>query len=385
MTHRARRDDAAGDVLFFCRWSDDAMPLAVHVAEPEIPDELQDEFAPRQPQEYRAAAERALGTWERELEGLVRFHLVDAREAARLVVWLLGQRAPFGRPDAQVLGATPEARRCRVRGEDPDADRLRVDFAVRSVTLYVADTFGLLPPDLVEWTALHEIGHALGMLGHSPIPADLMRAPASDRALASDEHRIAVPSLSAQDVNSFVSLYRLPNGTIYGRVAPDGVAPRASARPGPPQLSLGPYVDARLGFELRTPKGWLRVPTARGVVAVDGVTWEPSPTFQIVVQRYPTIEAYLERYGPYYRQRGSISERRWGEVDGHRALEVSIRDFAGRFVEDVTLVEVGDGRLFVVTAECPADALEDYRPWFRAALDSLEIVEFGGRRAREAP
>jgi hypothetical protein len=224
--------------------------------------------------------------------------------------------------------------------------------------------------------ALHEIGHALGMRGHSPVPGDLMYAVARDRTVGLESHRVGVPGLSPQDVNSFVSLYELPNGAIFAHASGSGATERLAARPGPPRLAMGPYVDPRLGFEFRPPKGWMRVPTAQGVVVVDGVTWEPSPSLQVVVHRYPTIESFLERYGAYYRTRGRMSRPEPLRVAGRRALRLAIEDDAGLAFEEVTLIETGDGRILVVTGECPPELAADYQPWFRAALETLEIIEF---------
>jgi hypothetical protein len=62
-------------------------------------------------------------------------------------------------------------------------------------------------------------------------------------------------------------------------------------------------------------------------------------------------------------------------VNGRRALQVEIDLFDAPRLEQVTLVEVGDGRLLVVIADCPRESIEAYRPWFQAALVSLEITE----------
>jgi hypothetical protein len=64
-------------------------------------------------------------------------------------------------------------------------------------------------------------------------------------------------------------------------------------------------------------------------------------------------------------------------VAGRRALRVEIADLEGLAWEEVTLIEAGDGRIFMVTGECPPELAGDYRPWFRAALATLEI--FGSR------
>jgi predicted Zn-dependent protease len=365
MVHRVPGDDAAGDLLFFCRWPGEAMPLSVRVIPAEIPQPLQDEFAPKAPARYVEAVQSALATWEGELEGLVRFRLVEAE--ADLTVRLVAERAPVPAPDLQVLGSTPVSRACRVRGTDPDAERLEVSFEGLQLRLFLADEFGLLEPDQVEWIALHEIGHGLGMRGHSPIPADLMYEVARDRITVHG-------GLSAEDVNSFVSLYQIPNGTVFGRVAADEIDPPPSG-PGLPELAMAPYVDSRLGFEFHPPAGWMRVSTAQGMVAVDGVTWDYTASFQVVVHRYPTIESYLERYSLYYLNRGHLSRPAPLVVNGRRALQAEIEVFEAPRIEQITLIEVGDGRVIVIIADCPSKTIDAYRPWFSAALASLEITE----------
>jgi hypothetical protein len=93
------------------------------------------------------------------------------------------------------------------------------------------------------------------------------------------------------------------------------------------------------------------------------------------VQRYATVEEFLERYGAYYSRRGAIGEPTEQRVDGRRAVqtEIVLRD-APR-IELVTLIEVGDGRILVVTADGPRDSWEAYRPWFDAVLATLRILD----------
>jgi hypothetical protein len=161
---------------------------------------------------------------------------------------------------------------------------------VPEIRIYVADDHGLLPVDQVERNVLHEIGHALGMRGHSPIPADLMYEVARDRR---------VDRLSVEDVNSFRALYRLPNGTIYARLPRGGDLPRAAAQApaGPPQLAPQPYEDKRLGFAVQPGLGWRLVPTPRGVVAVDGVAWTTRRRSRCGAQLSDDRE-YLARHAP---------------------------------------------------------------------------------------
>ena len=368
MVHRKPGEDASGDLLLFCRWPEEAMPLPVYIEEADIPEGLQNEFDPVDPARFTQAVARALASWEAELEGLVSFRRVDAPGEALLKLRILATEAPTPEPEVRVLGATEALlRACEPHGWDPDSERLEVSFTVPEALLYAADEFGLLTEAQIEAIALHEIGHALGMLGHSPIPTDLMY-----RVLG---ERTAAGGLSEADVNSFVSLYRLPNGTHYGHVAPGG--PPSPPIAGPPtggvELSFAPHVDARQGFELRTPAGWMRAATPRGVFAANGPIWDHDASFEIFVWPYATIEAYLERFGP---QLFAGTWRRYSApvvVAGHRALEVAAEDPSGQLALGFHFVELGDGRVMVLLAISPVEVEKRWRPWFQAVLASLEI------------
>jgi hypothetical protein len=369
MVHRIPGEGGRGDALVFCRWSRDDMPLSVYIGTPDISDELQDEFDPKDPAAYVEAVEAALGMWESELEGLVRFRLVATPGEAQLALTLFAGEGPESDPEHKVLGKAPVAGACSTREPVSGAPQLDVRFSVPEANLYIADEFGLIGEDQVQWIALHEIGHALGMRRHSPIPADLMYEVV--------RNRILVAGLSAEDVNSFVSIYELENGTVFAYLAPgeDRAAETAKIPPpsGPPELALAPYVDSRRGFQIHPPAGWMRFETSRGMVAVDGVTWDYSASFQVIVELYPTIEAYLERFAGYYLAKGRALEWEFTEVNGFRALEASIESEDGLAVERYLFLEVGDDRLIVVVMDCAVEDASAYGPWFEATLASLEI------------
>jgi len=371
MAHRIPGDGPDGDALVFCRPAAKDMPLAVYIAPPVIPDALQDEFSPKDPSAYVAAVESALAMWERDLEGYVRFRRVTRAVDATLTLRLLGERGPEPDSGFRVLGTTPIAGACEAAGPVSGAISLDVRFRVPEVRLYIADEFGLLVDEQVEWIALHEIGHALGMRRHSPIPGDLMYEVVRNRVL--------VGGLSQEDINSFVSLYALPNGTVFAHVPTDDDAiesPAVDAAPvGEPQLAMAPFVDARHGFEVHPPAGWMRLETARGMVAVDGLTWDYSASFQVIVERYDTIEDYLGRFGPYYRTRGRILGWEFTDVKGYRTLEASLVTHDEISAEQLLFLEVGDGRLVVIVMECGVENAMAYWPWFHAAVGSLQVWE----------
>lgn len=378
MVHRLPLEGPGGDAMIFCRWAPDRFPLAIFIEPPEIPPPLQDEFHPKPPEHYVTAVRSALETWERNLEGLVRFRYVDSAHQADVHVRLIGEVGPAPESRMRVLGATPLGGACRVRrGEagsylgafDPDAERLVAEFEVSSFRVFVADETGLLEPDQVERLALHEVGHLLGMSHHSPVPGDLMFEVARDRPLGD--------ALSNEDVNSFVSLYRMQSGTIFVRTGQAGSAERTPAPSGPagavPVLSAAPHVDTRFGYEIRLPTAWTRIETSHGVIAVNGVAWDYDASFQVIVRRYPTIDSYLARFAGAYLAGGELVEQERLDRGGHPGLRWVVRDRVPGVTEELRFLESGDGRLAVVIAECANEAYPEYRPWFDATAEALEL------------
>jgi len=354
--------------LVFCRWPERRFPLSVFIDPPAISEELLLSQAPgatRGPAGYVAAVDRALRLWEQGLEGLASFERVGRRGAADIVVRLRAGEPPGDDPYIQVLGTTPLGGACRYRGGDPRSGRVSVDFKVPTLDIYVADQHGLLLADQVERIALHEIGHALGMRTHSPIPADLMYRVVRDR-LPRDE-------LGTEDVNSFLSLYQLPNGTVYRQL---GQEPAVAATPGPPEgpprLELAPHVDSRLGYEIQLPHDWTRLATTYGVVAVDGLTWDYDASFQLNVRAYDTVREYLERYGAWHLSRGRVLASEPLEGTPHPGMRFLV-GLEGERVEEIIMLEPGDGRVVVVIWDCGAADYPTWEPWFRASLETLEL------------
>ncbi|MEZ4216407.1 MAG: matrixin family metalloprotease [Myxococcota bacterium] len=377
MVHRLPGDGPEGDLLLFCRWDEARMPLAVYVDAPPLPDALQDELRPVAPERFAGAVAGALAIWERELEGLVRFERVDRAADADLRVRLVAARAPAPRPDVLVLGATDALHAaCVPQGWDPDAQRQRVRFAVRELEIYLADEFGLLTPGQVERIALHELGHALGMLGHSPDEGDMM--------FAAYRERSAVETLSQADVDSFVSLYRLPNGAHYGFATPGGPPPRLPPLPpaGAPALAAAPRVDARRGFALRFPEGWVVADTARGAFAANGPVWDYDASIELAVWPYARVEELLARAGGALVGDAWLRRRAPVTLGGRPGVRLVLELAAEALVRDVRLVELGDGRVLMIVVQCPVAAEREWRPWLEASLATLALDDAHGEPGR---
>jgi len=368
MAHRIRVGDGR-ERLVLCHWAPDDFPLAVYIEAPQIDPSLGDEFHPRKPIVYVEAVRRAMALWQGDLGDQVSFREVQEAKDARLTIRLFGEEAPVPEEDVQVLGlARSPGGACHFEGGDPATGRVEVRFAIPELRLYVADQHGLLLPSQVEKVALHELGHALGMRGHSPIPSDLMYEVAHDR--------VAREGLGLADLNSFQALYAMRSGTVYADLNPGLRASQLGPPRGPPLLTLAPHVDPRLGFELQTPDGWVSMPTRYGLVAVDGVAWDYRASFQLNVVRFDTVDAYLARYGRAHLGQSAMVEESEHKVAGRDARRYVLHTRRGTR-EEFTLLATGDGRVLVAIGEAPAEEFEIYRAWFDKTLLSLELRDDG--------
>lgn len=367
------------DLLVLCRWEVDRFPLKVYVEAPRVSPELQNEFDQlKAPNAFVDAAWSALDAWQRSLGGVVSFQRVGGNQHPDLRIRLIGEIGPAPEAGVQVLGTTPMRDACRISGRSVWTDRVEVSYDVPEIRIYVADDHGLLPPDQVQRNVLHEIGHALGMHGHSPIPADLMYEVARDRR---------VDRLSIEDVNSFRALYRQPNGTIYARLprGTDLARGTASAPPPPVQLAPEPFVDTRFGFSLRPALGWHMVPASRGVVVIDGLSWDYEASFQVIVRAYPSTAQYLERHGEAHVRGGKVVQEGPIMVAGRRAFWMRVLPLEGEMMEDHVFVESGDGRVLIVIMEAPRALRAAFGPWFDAMLSTLQVHALGPAAAPALP
>jgi len=370
MAHRMTLKQKGQDVVVFCRWDPKRFPLAVWVEPPKIDAPLQNEFNPKQPNDFVEAAWRALDEWQHALGGVVSFRRAESEASSDLQVQLIGQEGPSPEGEGvQVLGNTPLQRACQVKSSEVHAGRVDVSFEVPRIQVYIADQFGLLPPDQVERNVLHEMGHALGMRGHSPIPADLMYEVARDRR---------VDRLSAEDVNSFRALYAIPNGTVYEILPRTGSPPRPAAHAPPPPVALvaQPWIDPHLGYAMRVAAGWRLVGAPRGIVAIDGLSWDYEASFQVIVRSYPTIAEYVRRHGNSHLRGGELVAQGPVQIGGRPGFHMTVSrpsPGGGAMSEEHLFIETGDGRIVVVIEESPAELREGFQPWFDAMLASLQV------------
>lgn len=139
---------------------------------------------------FLSALREGMKTWETASLGRVRFREVSSPEAARIRIAL--KEGPLAHPSMEVGYASYNL--------VEDADRHQRDMRVE---LVVNTGERQMPIPLTERLvqvrrlALHELGHAIGIWGHSPSPADIMYS-----------HPI-VSALSARDIRTIQRLYDL--------------------------------------------------------------------------------------------------------------------------------------------------------------------------------
>jgi hypothetical protein len=178
---RARSDyvEAAlldrGDFAIVARWRDDAMPLRIHVSKPPAG------FV-RDPDAARQIVKDAAVAWlDVAREGVPAFVFVRKLREADIVVRWVHDRTFFG-----PVGL------CRydAHWEDEPLKGAKITMMSRIMGRYLSD-------EQLRHVAIHEVGHALGLLGHSGRESDIMypSVPRDPLTMPSDRDRRTVRRL----------------------------------------------------------------------------------------------------------------------------------------------------------------------------------------------
>ncbi len=171
-----------------CRWPDGGMPILVYIA-PFVWYEKQKQ---QQAVLYRQLVLDALQAWRVASQDLLRFQLVNSVNDSQIdIKWRRVDRRTLGHCNFEIDGQS----------------------RMFSAAIQVGISDGLVHAayqhlDEVRHTILHELGHALGLVGHSDQSEDIMYVP----------HQYGVHTLSPRDGETISWLYRLPVGFDYRQI-----------------------------------------------------------------------------------------------------------------------------------------------------------------------
>jgi tetratricopeptide (TPR) repeat protein len=135
---------------------------------------------------------QSLDTWQQATNGRLQFKLVDSSKEANILMLL---------KDGPILDPNTDIGHTEYAMPEQQLSQHRMDFVTITLNTGTAENRKVLPADSlnaqINRMALHEIGHAIGIWGHSPDPGDIMFT-----------HPIA-PQLSSRDINTIRKLYGL--------------------------------------------------------------------------------------------------------------------------------------------------------------------------------
>lgn len=169
------------------RWDKSSFPLRVHINYPENEN---------LPPYYRAEITKAFYQWQKST-GFLTFNFVNNKSDAQIVVKInpLPKNIHSGASDKYVIAYT-----------EPE---IRNDVLKKMIiTLYDKDAKGSYFSDKELYnTVLHEIGHALGIMGHSYSTDDLMYMSNENTYSIYTRYRSSFQYISQKDLNTINLLY----------------------------------------------------------------------------------------------------------------------------------------------------------------------------------
>ncbi len=206
--------------LGYARWNKAAMPIKVHIKRTSNAFGFRKEFA--------EILEKAWMDWSEASSSKIILQFVSDPDRAQVICSWTDDRKDLMYASAHMWGGT-------FLQIKPDG---LSDVELKILTVPPIPNFSVIPDNIIRSVSLHEVGHALGLIGHSEQSDDIMCANLDPENVRT--------SLSRRDINTILALYSLDQSEVAKHRFDPGKAAEFSSDPGLAVMKLNNEAVAAL-------------------------------------------------------------------------------------------------------------------------------------------
>lgn len=149
-----------------------------------------------EPKKQKDAAQKAFEQWQTKSKGLISFNFVKSPENAKITVDFKDKLESTSTKESYIAGYSK-----------PYYEGNHISKSEIHILAIDPESKQELPDNSIFATTLHELGHSLGFVGHSPNENDVMTASTTTPKM----------ELTTRDINTLNVFYRIDNKTLLAR------------------------------------------------------------------------------------------------------------------------------------------------------------------------